>query len=195
MTTTSKRATLLVDLDGTLTDPASGIVGSFRHALEALGRPAPPAAELSWIIGPPLRRSFAELLGGPERAEEALALYRARYGATGLFEASVYAGAAESLAAMRAGGARLFLCTSKPVVYARRILDRFALTRHFDAVHGAELDGRREDKGDLIAHILAEERLKPEDCAMWGDRKHDVIGAARHGIPTLGALWGYGGAA
>ena len=30
---------------------------------------------------------------------------------------------------------------------------------------------------------------------MWGDRKHDVIGAGRHGIPTIGALWGYGGEA
>jgi hypothetical protein len=50
-----QRSALLVDLDGTLTDPAEGIVGCFRLALEALGRSAPPAAELGWIIGPPLR--------------------------------------------------------------------------------------------------------------------------------------------
>jgi len=29
---------------------------------------------------------------------------------------------------------------------------------------------------------------------MWGDRKHDVLAASRHAIPTIGALWGYGGA-
>ena len=190
-----KRNVLLVDLDGTLTDPAEGIVGSFRDALKAMGRPAPPAEDLTWIIGPPLRRSFADRLGGPEAAEKALKFYRARYETTGLFEAVVYEGAPEALAALKSNGVRLILCTSKPVVYARRILERFDLARFFDAAYGAELDGRFDDKGDLIAHILADERLEPQACAMLGDRKHDVIGAARNGVPTIGALWGYGGEA
>ena len=191
----TKRQTLLVDLDGTLTNPAQGIVGSFRHALEAMGHVAPPAGGLTWIIGPPLRRSFADLLGGPETVEAALGLYRDRYGTVGLFEAFVYDGVPEALDALKGGGARLILCTSKPRVYATRILDRFGLAAYFDAAYGAELDGRFDDKGDLIAHILAEEGLAPEACAMWGDRKHDVIGAGRHPIPTIGALWGYGGEA
>jgi phosphoglycolate phosphatase len=192
MTAEMNRTVLLVDLDGTLTDPAAGIVGSFRHALEAMGRDPPPAEKLTWIIGPPLRGSFAELLGGKERVEEALGAYRVRYGATGLFEASVYDGVPETLVALKGAGARLFLCTSKPAVYARRILERFDLARHFDGAYGAELDGRFEDKGDLIAHILADRRLPPQTCAMLGDRKHDVIGASRCGVPTIGALWGFG---
>ncbi len=195
MTATPSRTLLLVDLDGTLTDPAEGIVGSFRHALEAMGRAAPPAADLGWIIGPPLRRSFADMLGGGENVEAALGIYRARYGVAGLFEATVYEGVPEALDALKSAGVRLLLCTSKPAVYATRILARFGLDRFFDAAYGAELDGRLDDKGDLIAHILADQRLAPELCAMWGDRKHDVVGAARHAIPTLGALWGYGGEA
>jgi phosphoglycolate phosphatase len=190
----NERSVLLVDLDGTLTDPAEGIVGSFRFALEALGRSPPPAAELTWIIGPPLRRSFAEVLGGTGDPEEALSIYRGRYSTEGLFEAVVYDGVPESLAELRAAGIRLFLCTSKPAVYAERILRHFDLRRHFEAVYGAELDGRYEDKGDLIAFILGSQGLEPGDCCMWGDRKHDVIGASRHAIPTIGALWGYGGA-
>ena len=94
---------------------------------------------------------------------------------------------------VKQSGARLFLCTSKPVVYAKRILDRFDLGRYFDEAYGSELDGRLEDKGDLIAHILAEQRLNPGDCVMLGDRRHDVAGARRHAIPTIGALWGFGG--
>jgi phosphoglycolate phosphatase len=194
LTVASRRTTLLVDLDGTLTDPAEGIVGSFRLALAAMGRSAPPDADLRWIIGPPLRQSFVSMLGGADGAEEALAVYRARYGSTGLFEASVYDGAPEALARLRDSGARLFLCTSKPAVYARRILERFGLAGFFDAAYGSEIDGRLEDKGDLIAHILAVETLDPGDCVMWGDRRHDVAGAGRHAIPTLGALWGFGGA-
>ncbi|RBP05763.1 phosphoglycolate phosphatase [Roseiarcus fermentans] len=189
------RTVLLVDLDGTLTDPAAGIVGSFRHALAAMGRPAAPAQDLAWIIGPPLRASFAEVLGGADEAEAALAAYRARYGATGLYEASVYDGAPEALAALRASGVRLVLCTSKPIVYATRILERFDLARHFDAAYGAELDGRFDDKGELIAHILTDQGIAAGSCAMLGDRKHDVIGATRSGVPTIGALWGFGGEA
>jgi phosphoglycolate phosphatase len=190
-----KRTALLVDLDGTLTDPAEGIVGAFRHALAAMGRPAPSEEDLHWIIGPPLRGSFARMLGGPEGAERALELYRDRYGETGLFEAVVYPGIPEALAGLKAAGVALFICTSKPLVYASRILDHFGLARFFDGAYGSTLDGRLEDKAELIAHVLAERRIAPEAAAMLGDRKHDVLGAASNGLPTIGALWGYGGEA
>ena len=193
LTTASGRKVLLVDLDGTLTDPAEGIVGCFRFALAALGCAPPASVDLAWIIGPPLRQSFKTFLGGTDDGEEALALYRTRYGSNGLFDAIVYDGVPEALAQVKQTGARLFLCTSKPVVYANRILDRFDLGRYFDEAYGSELDGRLEDKGDLIAHILAEQRLNPGDCVMLGDRRHDVAGAQRHAIPTIGALWGFGG--
>jgi len=186
------RRVLLVDLDGTLTDPAEGIIGCFRGALEQLGLPAPPAAELGWIIGPPLRKAFQTVSEGKADPEDALRAYRARYGVDGLFEAAVYAGVPEALTELNAAGARLILCTAKPAVYAVRILSRFGLDRHFESAYGAELDGAFEDKGDLIARILDERELSPEDCCMLGDRRHDVIAAGRHGIPTIGALWGYG---
>jgi phosphoglycolate phosphatase len=194
MTKHDRRSVLFVDLDGTLIDPFLGIVGCFRHALEAMGRKAPPAAELTWIIGPPLRRTFTQMLGATGDAEEALSLYRACYSTKGLFEAQVYEGAPAALAEVRAAGARLFLCTAKPAIYAERILRHFDLRRHFEGVYGAELDGRYDDKGDLIAHILASQGLEAGDCCMWGDRGYDVIAASRHAIPTIGALWGYGGA-
>ncbi len=188
------RSALLVDLDGTLTDPAQGIIGCFRLALETLGRIAPPAAELHWIIGPPLRGCFAEALGGEGDPEEALKIYRGRYSVEGLFQATVYDGVRGALAELRAAGTRLFLCTAKPLVYAERILRHFGLEHQFEAAYGDELGGRFQDKADLIAHILERERLAADDCCMWGDRKHDVLAATRHGIPTIGALWGYGGA-
>src|SRR5271166_7195852 len=86
------RSVVLVDLDGTLTDPAEGIIGCFRHALEALGVFAPPAVELGWIIGPPLRQSFWHVSEGKVDPEEAVRMYRARYGVDGLFRAAVYEG-------------------------------------------------------------------------------------------------------
>ena len=121
-----------------------------------------------------------------------MALYRARYGETGLFEASVYPGVIDALAAMGARGARMLLCTSKARPFAERIVEHFGLAPYLSGVYGAELDGRFDDKGDLIAHLLAAEGLAPEAARMVGDREYDMRAAARHGIAGVGVLWGYG---
>jgi phosphoglycolate phosphatase len=184
---------LLVDLDGTLIDPAEGVIGCFRGAVEAMGGTAPAPEDLTWIIGPPLRASFGEVLGAGADAEKALSFYRACYGTKGLFQATLYDGVAKALAELKAGGASLVLCTSKPIDYSRPILHHFGLDPYFLADYGADLEGRFDDKGRLIGHILEEQSLDPQDCVMWGDRKHDVIAAREHSIPTIGALWGYGG--
>jgi phosphoglycolate phosphatase len=186
---------ILIDLDGTLTDPAPGIIGSCRYALQRLGQDVPEPESLGWIIGPPLRDSFARLLTGSATPEAALALYRERYRAGGMLEATLYAGIVPMLESLHRITPRLILCTSKPHVFARPILAHFGLAPFFTAVYGAELDGRHDDKGDLIAHLLEEESIDPAHACMIGDRLFDVRGAGRHGIPTIGALWGYGGEA
>lgn len=186
------RKTLLLDLDGTLVDPAVGIIGSCRHALAQLGVPLPDHDDLRWIIGPPVRETFARLLSGRADPETAVRLYRQRYSEWGLYQAQAYPGIAAVLAAQVARGTRLVLCTAKARVFAERVVEHFGLSPHLAAVYGPELDGRFEDKGDLIAHILEVEGLDPAQACMVGDRRHDVLAAARHAIPTVGVLWGYG---
>jgi len=188
-------ALILIDLDGTLVDPGPGIVGSCRHALAELGRAPPADADLRWIVGPPLRQTLATLLGPGGDVEQAVGLYRERYAASGLFEAAVYGGVPEALGALKDAGHRLAVCTAKPTVFARRVVEHFGLVAWFEDIHGAELDGRFDDKGDLIAHILEREAQPGPRACMVGDRRHDVVAAARHGIPTVGVLWGYGDAA
>lgn len=184
--------TILVDLDGTLTDPAAGIIDAVRHAVAAAGIEPPPAEELRWVIGPPLRQSFPRILGDACDVEGAVAAYREHYGAGGLFDAAVYDGIFDALDTLRALPARLLVCTAKPEVTATRVLDHFGLLGHFDRVYGPDWDGRLDDKGDLIAHMLEIERFDPGKAVMIGDRGSDVRAAARHGIPAVGVLWGYG---
>ena len=133
-------------------------------------------------------------MGAEGDPEEALKVYRSRYSTVGLFEAVVYDGVKEALADLRAAGTRLFLCTAKPSFTPSAFCSHFDLDRHFEAAYGDELGGRFQDKADLVAHILEREGLEPGECCMLGDRRHDVLAASRHGIPTIGALWGYGGA-
>jgi phosphoglycolate phosphatase len=184
--------TVFFDLDGTLTDPKIGITGSIQYALEKLNLPVPTQDELTWCIGPPLRTSFVALLGGEEGADRAVALYRERFGDVGLFENALYAGIEETLTTLTASGRKLFVATSKAHVYADRIIDHFGLRKYFGHVFGAELDGTRGDKSDLLRYALEKTSTDPARAIMIGDRKHDVIGAANNGMPTIGVLYGYG---
>ena len=186
--------TLLFDLDGTLTDPREGITRSLAYALERMEVPPPALEALTFAIGPPLRESLAQLVGTRERepVERALALYRERFAEVGIFENAPYEGVAETLEALAARGATLFVATSKPRVYAERIVRHFGLHVHFVAVHGCELDGTREDKRDLLAHLLPHHGLVPSSAVMIGDRGADMRAARHHGLHAVGALWGYG---
>ena len=185
---------VLLDLDGTLTDPRVGIVGCIKHALNSLQLQCPSDAELARYIGPPLQESFRTLLNttDPVRIDEAVALYRERFTVTGLFENTVYPGIAEALAALKAQGAVLYVATSKPTVYAVKIVEHFGLDSYFRAVYCSELDGTRSNKADLIAHILSCESVSPETAVMVGDRLHDMVGAKANGVLAVGVLWGYG---
>jgi len=186
--------TTLFDLDGTLTDPREGITRCIAYALERMGVAPPPLDELLFAIGPPLRPSLATLLGteAPDAVAQALAHYRERFADVGLFENTPYEGIADALATVKASGAALVVCTSKPLVYARRIVEHFGLHVHFDAVHGCELDGTREDKRELMEYLLPRHGIAPADAAMVGDRGVDMRAARHHGLHAIGALWGYG---
>jgi phosphoglycolate phosphatase len=184
---------ILLDLDGTLTDPREGITRCIQHALERLGQPVPKQDRLLHFIGPPLHESFSEMLGGNEKlADRAVALYRERFGEVGLYENAPYPDIAEALEALRSGGARLFVATSKPTIYARRIVVHFGLDKWLEDVFGSELDGKRTDKSELLAYVAQQLGLSTETTRMIGDRKHDMIGARNNGIQGLGVTWGYG---
>ena len=185
---------LFFDLDGTLTDPAEGICGCIRYALEKDGRPTGPMEEYFPWIGPPLEYSFREFAGVSEAdIPRLVSYYRERFSTIGLFENRVYPGIHEMLAALKAAGARMAIATGKPTVFTERILDRFDLRQYFDCVNGITLGIQPETKAQVIARGM--EQLGATDrgrCVMIGDRKHDVAGARACGIPCVGVLYGYG---
>ena len=185
---------LLFDLDGTLTDPFTGITKCISYALDMLERKSPPRESLRWCIGPPLKDSFARLLASDDDAliKRAVAFYRQRFGTVGLFENEVYDGIPEALEALQKSSHTLYVATSKPTVYAERIIVHFGLQSYFKRVFGSELDGTRSDKTCLISHILEKEMIASSETSMIGDRVHDIIGAADNGICGFGVLWGYG---
>ena len=196
--TMSGHDVVLLDLDGTLTDSAPGIVNCIRYALDDMGNPHPDDEVLRTFLGPPLAdtcgRHFAMT---DEQIAYAIAKYRERYHDVGLFENTVYDGVTEALQSLRAAGLTLAVATSKPTYSATRILEHFGLDTHFAFIGGSDLAGVRHDKAAVIAHTLEELSARSRlpsgaRVVMVGDREHDVHGARAHGIGTIGVLWGYG---
>jgi phosphoglycolate phosphatase len=189
-------STLFFDLDGTLTDPREGITRCLQHGLECLGRPSPERSELVRYIGPPLRWTFPRLLGTDDVAlvEAAIRHYRQRYADVGLFENMLYPEIPEVLRSLKEGGFRLYVVTSKPTVYADRIVRHFGLERYFEGVFGPELDGRFDDKTELVAHVLQVVDVSPAQAVMIGDRASDIRSGKSNGTRTIGVTYGFGSA-
>lgn len=178
------------DLDGTLTDPFEGISNCIACAMERLGHARPADDRLRRFIGPPLLETFEELLGR-RLAPRALDYYRERFGDIGWRENAVYPGIRESLGAIGGAGHRCYVATTKPHVFARRILEHFDLSRFFKDVYGSELDGTRTDKTALLRYA-AGHRTGARESVMIGDRRYDVVAARNNGFRVIGVTWGYG---
>jgi phosphoglycolate phosphatase len=183
------RRLVLFDLDGTLVDSTPGIWASVRVTAAALGLPEPTAGQLTGMVGPPLQDGFRLVLGVPaDEVPRAVAVYREHYAAGALLDVTVYDGIAELLTALGAT-ATLAVATSKPEPFAIRVLEHTGLLRFFASVHGATFDGRVRHKEQVVGAALAA-HPDGERPVLVGDRAHDVLGAAAHGLPCVGAGWG-----
>lgn len=182
---------ILFDLDGTLTDSGEGIINCAQYAFQQMGYPVPPREEMGVFVGPPLWDTFEKFGIPKERTDEAVQIFRSRYVPIGKFENTPYPGIRELLEALGAESNLLYVATSKPETTAVEVLEHFDLARYFDRICGADLEKKRNSKDAVIAYLLNMTGSDAE-MVMVGDTEYDVLGAAAHGIPTIGVSWGYG---
>lgn len=182
---------IFFDLDGTVTDSGEGIMNCATLALEHFGIPVPSREKMRVFVGPPLDQTFIKFGIPADKTDEAIKVFRSRYTTVGKFENFPYPGVREMLQALKEQGHRLFVATSKPEIMANEVLEHFELSGFFEKIAGATLDGSRSHKADVITYLLG---LTGDvgQTLMVGDTAYDVIGAAAHGIPTIGVSWGYG---
>ena len=180
--------TVLLDLDGTLVDSASGILGSLAEAFAELGLPLPEGGLPHTLLGPPLYVSLPALVGD-DVAPELLTTYRRIYGEHGLLQSPAFDGIDALLHDLAAAGVTTAVATSKAEVYAERIVAQRGWNGLFATVCGDTLDRQRPTKSDVVGEALR--RLGAPAAIMVGDRLHDVVGARAHGLDCLGAGWGY----
>lgn len=187
--------TILFDLDGTLTDPAEGITKAVEAALNHYGITVADRAALHKFIGPPLDESFPEFYGfDAAQTAEATEVFRAYFDRQGWRENIPYPGVEDMLRDLRAAGKRLLVATSKPEVFALRIMEHFGLAQYFDHICGAPMDNQEgAKKAAVIRDALRRAGVEDLSTAvMVGDRRHDIDGARQAGLEAVGVLWGYG---
>jgi phosphoglycolate phosphatase len=177
---------ILFDLDGTLTDPKIGITKSVAYSLRKLKNIEVELDQLTKFIGPPLKDSYIDFYGFSEsEAEIAIQTYREYFKDTGIYE--------NLLEALKDKQYILGVATSKPTVFAEIIIKHFDLERYFSCVVGSNLDGTRTDKAEVIAEALTQLSIdEKENVVMIGDRKHDILGAKKMEIDSIGVTYGYG---
>jgi phosphoglycolate phosphatase len=185
-----KVSTVVFDLDGTLSDPGVGITRCVNYALEKRGYAARAEAEICAEIGPPLDLMFKKFIPGIDKPgiEQLVADYRERFGVHGYKENQMYHGVPEALAALKAKGLKLGVCTSKPAPAATRILEHFGLLSVMAFVSGGDIGIAKQSQ----LEVLLSDGSIDSRAVMVGDRGVDLSSARNLGLRSAGVLWGFG---
>lgn len=189
-------ASVLLDLDGTISDSRPGIAACFRFMLAQMGHDPAVAGDVTWAVGPPIAVSIRSLLEiyGDDRVDEALLIYRSHYSDVAIYDCAVFPGISGLLTELRDAGHTLCVATSKRRDFAERVVDFLGLRPLLPKVYGALPGGGLDNKADLLAEILRVEAYDPAATIMVGDRYHDIHAAKANNLRSAGVLWGYGGA-
>ncbi len=189
---------IVFDLDGTITEPALGITNAIIYSLGKYNIEVEDRSSLYKFIGPPLRDSFQEFYGFDEdKAERAVAFYREYYSVNGLIENELMPGIVECLDSLAKAGCKLYIATSKPEEFAKKILENLNVLHCFDIVAGASMDGSRDKKELVMGYLFEKMKDRYSDFSLYktvmvGDRHFDINGANYFGMDSIGVTFGYG---
>jgi pyrophosphatase PpaX len=188
---------ILFDLDGTLVDSTDLILQSFVHTFDthAPGR-VPSREALIATFGrslPATLREMAREEGAADPdgwASQMLDTYRAFQREHHDRLIQPFDGVEDMLRALRAGGHRLGVVTSKMERSARRGLRLFGLEHYFEV--GVFHDDTGTHKPDPAPLLLAAARggVAPSAVTYVGDSTHDIIAGRAAGMRTVAVLWG-----
>jgi phosphoglycolate phosphatase len=185
---------IIFDLDGTLTDPKIGITKSVQYALSKFGINECNVNNLDKFIGPPLLESFRKYYFPKDsKARKAVEYYREYFTESGIYENKVYPGIPNLMKQLQNSEKQLIVATSKPTIFAERILKHFGLSEYFSSVVGSNLDCTRTLKDEIIQHILSESYgIQRQNMVIIGDREQDIIAANNNEIDSIAVTYGYG---
>lgn len=185
-------ARIVFDLDGTLIDSAPQIQQAVNLALAELGLAPLDLPRVTSFIGNGLP-VLAERAHAAAEVAEAVPTFEARilthYNRISAEAGQLFPGVRETLVRLRAGGARLGLCTNKPGSATQAVLKLMRLDTTFDAIVGGDsLPQRKPDPAPLF-HVL--NQLGTGPAVYVGDSEVDAETAQRARVPFALYTEGY----
>ncbi len=184
---------ILFDLDGTIIDSGKGIKDSIKYSLKKVGIRESNEDVLNTFIGPPLLDSYMKNYGfNEEKAVEIVNIYREYYKDKGVYDNYLYDGIVEVLISLKDRGDNVILATSKPKIFAEKVLVQHGISKYFDFVAGATLDHKISNKDEVLQHIFNNVNIEISNGYMIGDTKFDILGGKKFDLNTIGVTYGYG---
>ena len=187
-------AAVVFDLDGTLIDSLGDIVAAANRTLDDVGLPPLPPEIIGRFVGNGLPKLVERMIRHcnlpMDRHSELTKVMLAHYNAGASKTTVPYAGIPEALDDLKRMGCTLGVCTNKPEVPARHVLDALNLSPFFDAVLGGDtLNTRKPDPSHLFASF--DVLSVPGPRLFVGDSEVDAETSDRAGIPFLLFTQGY----
>lgn len=188
---------VLFDFDGTVADTGEGVFLCVRHAIDVHSLEQPSEEEIRKFIGPPMIASYHNLYPqlSDSDVQSLMQSYRERYAAEGIYKFRLYDGMVELLQTLNENSIKVAVASSKPQEALTNIIKVGKIERYFDCIVGADKNYVDSDKAAIIKEAI--NRLSVADKSrilMVGDRKYDIVGAHKAGIPCAAVLFGYGSA-
>ncbi|MFA9199813.1 MAG: HAD-IA family hydrolase [Cypionkella sp.] len=184
------------DLDGTLLETHRDLGAAVNHALAVGGFDPVPVEGIEHLIGGGAKMMLKRVVDsrGGLSDDEFRTLYKAllaHYAENNCVHTRPYPGAVEALEALAARGVALALVTNKFESFARAILDKLDLARHFAVILGGDTLGKGRSKPAPDPLIEARARLGGGRFVYVGDSSYDVRSARAAGVPVVVAGYGY----
>jgi phosphoglycolate phosphatase len=185
---------LLLDLDGTLVDTVPDLTAALNRLMRVRLLAEFSRDQVAAMIGDGVAAMVARAFSahGQKPDAGAVAEMTAEYTANVAAESKLYPQVLPVLEGLVGQGWQLAVCTNKPELAARVLLQAVGLLPLMCAVGGGDsFPVRKPDPGHLLA-TLARAGGRIDRAVMLGDHRNDVLAARGAGIPGIFAAWGYG---
>lgn len=191
---------VLFDFDYTLADSTMAIAEGYRQGMEALGWPAPTLEQVRQTVGMTLEDGYVLLTGDHdlERQREFFHYFQHSVGVKAegpgrrlmIQGTRIFPGVAELLDALKEGGAKVAIVSTKPRQTIRHILAYRELEHLIDLVVGGEDVSKAKPDPEGMEFALEQLELDRERTLFCGDTIIDAATAKAGGLDFCAVLNG-----
>lgn len=188
---------VVFDLDGTLAETAPDIMRVLNVILVREGLAALPLERARELVGAGARalisRGF-KVSGRPldeETLERLFEDFLLIYAEDVASDSHLFDGVLDALETLASDGYLLAVCTNKPILHTRLILDHFKIAQRFASVAGRDSFPFHKPDPRHLTLTIAAAGGDPARAVMIGDSRTDIATAKAAGIPTICVPFGY----